>query len=180
MLALDLMQALVFGFPEVKPAHFAESPIAAVPLTDWKRFAKSFINAENDVTDSFRYGIFEMSVRRLCDLGLMVKPHTTATRSGKLVWLATWEAPWTLKTFLADHSAQYQTFCTSMVDYSHAEGVRDLVGRAVDTRIATLSGLLAVAHRAGLQGLGTWFANGAEREAFSHTTALFQLVNGIF
>jgi len=178
-IALDIVQALVFGLPERKPAYLRESPILGVDSEAWRDFVKCFVNAENSVTDHFRYGIFEFTVKRMCDLGLMVNPETTSSR-GRLVWVATWVHPLSLRTFLADHARQYEAFCQSMAGYASETIVRQLMGVTIDDTEASLSGLLAVAHRAGLHGLESWVSDPKERAEFSHTTTLFKNVNGIF
>lgn len=174
-LAVDIVKALVFGVSEEQPA-----PLPSIEVAEWKRFAKAFVNPANAVTETFRYGLFQLSVKRMCDLGLMTNPQPISTKSGRLVWSAQWVEPLSLRSFLADPARQYQAFCDSMRDYANAETVVQSIGREVDGRRATLSGLLAVAHRAGTQGLESWIESPAERLEFSHTTALFENVNGLF
>jgi hypothetical protein len=56
-----------------------------------------------------------------------------------------------------------------------------LVGTEVDGVPLTLSGVLSVAHRAGLPGLSSWVVNPRDRQRFSrNTTAYFTRGNGLF
>lgn len=44
----------------------------------------------------------------------------------------------------------------------------------------TLSGLLALAHSAGMRGAASWLQNANDREKYPHTTKVFSQVNGLF
>lgn len=175
-LVFDIVKSLVFG-NGTHETHLSH-PINGVVHTDWLRFVKVFLNIDNRVSENFRYGCFEMTVRRLCDLRLMNDP-TTVQKNGRLVWVATWVDPWNLKRFLDDPDKQYEIFSRSMSEYA-ALDLDTQLGVKVEGTEATLSGLLAVAHRAGLPGLASWLSNAAERREFSNTTDYFTRANGIF
>lgn len=176
-LAVDIVKSLMFGFEEPDARTVVRSPLPRVSDQAWAGFTKVFINPANDITPHFRYGLFEFSVRRLCDLGLMANP-STVDNSGRMVWVAQWIPPLTLRRFLSSKQGQYETFVKSMLDYSRSIDLDPLDN--IEGVKPSLSGLLAVAHRAGLQGLQTWVRSPEERVEFSHTTQFFLRANGIF
>lgn len=164
--------------PSVRDYHV---PIDRLTRKDWVEFVKVFVNGNpHTITRSFRLGVFEMTVRRLCDLGAMANPRPTK-HSGWQVWDADWQQPTSLVDFLNDPLGQYELFAESIRRYSVDEGVKALVGTLVDGVPLTLSGVLSVAHRAGLPGLSSWVVNPRDRQRFSrNTTAYFTRGNGLF
>jgi hypothetical protein len=158
-----------------------EVPLAGITRESWVKFVGAMVNGKADhVTPTYRLGAFELSVRRLCDLGVMTNLRGTGLESGK-VWDADWIPPGNLKTFLADPFHQYDLFSESMRRYSADPAVTAFVGALVDDTTTTLSGVLAVAHRAGLPGLSSWVVTPKERTRFSNnTTAFYSKANGLF
>lgn len=75
--------------------------------------------------------------------------------------------------FLRSPAAQYRALVMSCEDYS------PLLKRSV-TEKQTLSGLLGVAHRAGLRGARKWIKSDDDKAKHPFTTATFELVNGVF
>ena len=55
-----------------------------------------------------------------------------------------------------------------------------VIGQKIEDQDATLSGLLAVAKKAGLGGLASWVKSAKERSTFKDTTESYQQLNGIF
>jgi hypothetical protein len=161
--------------PEVR-----EAPLEGVSFDAWMLFVRALLKFSGEgVTENFRYGKFEFTIRRLCDLGLMTNPRPMSKR-GRLIWDADWLDGWNLRKFLQSNRTQYNLFCRSMLEYSKEIGVQDSVGKSVDDTTTTLSGVLAVAHRAGISGLFSWLSNPQTRKEFSHTTDFFQRANKLF
>lgn len=75
--------------------------------------------------------------------------------------------------FLRSPASQYRALVTSFQDYV------PLLKRDVTAR-RTLSGLLGVAHRAGLRATRKWIRSDDDKANHPFTTATFELVNGIF
>lgn len=156
-------------------------PVPGITRESWVKFVGAMVNGKaHHVTDSFRLGAFELTVRRLCDLGVMTNLRGTGLERGK-VWDADWIAPGGLKAFLDSPLQQYDLFAESTRRYAEDSKVKTLVGATVDDTVTTLSGVLAVAHRAGLPGLSSWVVNPKDRQRFSKTTtAFYSKANGLF
>lgn len=156
-------------------------PVDLVTRKQWVDFIRIFINGNpRTITPAFRLGTFEMTVRRLVDLGAMVDPETTKYK-GRRVWSATWKNPANLKTFLDDPLIQYGLFAESINRYANDDKVRNAIDSEIDGNKLTLSGALAVAHRAGLPGFAHWIQDPKDRQRFKdNTTSFFQRSNGLF
>lgn len=166
------------------PARVKEEDFT-IPLpiarNQWLAFVKVLATGERKaVTPNFRLGVFEMTVRRLCDIGAMENPRMVQ-HEGRQVWDADWIRPANLRAFLDDGMTQYALFAQSVQGYASDERLRSMVGVTVDNSKATLSGLLAVAHRAGLPGLSSWVTDPKNRAKFrDNTTAHYARANGLF
>lgn len=155
-------------------------PIQSLTRKQWLDFVKTSSNGNpRTITPTFRLGAFELSVKRLCDLGVMRNPRQVA-HAKKQVWDAEWIYPKTLKEFQADPMLQYSLFAESVRRYATDPALLAHVGCNVAGLDMTLSGVLAVAHRMGLQGLAGWVAYPSKRERYTHTMNYFQRANGIF
>lgn len=156
-------------------------PIDGLTRKEWVDFVRIFVNGNPyTVTQSFRLGAFEMTVRRLCDLGAMANPRPTR-HAGWQVWDAEWKRPESLIEFLSDFFGQYDLFAQSIAQYATEEKIREAVGTVIDGVPLTLSGALSVAHRAGLPGFLSWVSKPKDRVRFSrNTTAFFNRGNGLF
>ena len=75
--------------------------------------------------------------------------------------------------FLRSPAAQYRALVLSCTDY------HPFLKPKV-TEVQTLSGLLGVAHRAGLRGARKWIKSDDDKAKHPFTTATYELVNGIF
>lgn len=155
---------------------------AALPIDvnrdDWLRFVKTFIVAKPAFPD-FRLGYFGITVRRLTDLGAMKDPKVMNI-NGRHLWAATWINPKSYQDFLANFDAQYELFCQSMSDYADNAELLNYKGMTIDNKRATLSGLLAIAHRCGVDGAKQWFTNKDNRLKFLRTKDAFEKATGIF
>lgn len=162
------------------PTDF-DIPVPTLTRKQWLDFVKLHANGNpKTVTPSFRLGVFEMTVRRLCDLGAMKNPRVVRFRD-RQVWDAEWCNPATLSAFQRDPLGQYALFAESIRRYAEEDAIKAAVGAEVDGVKLTLSGALAVAHRAGLPGLASWIAKPRDRSRFTNnTTSYFQRGNGLF
>jgi hypothetical protein len=161
-----------------------KSPFPKIADAKWTRFVNCMKAASPYlVTPTFNFGLFAFAVRRLCDLKVMRNPKQIDFK-GKRVWSADWVEPWTLKRFLADTASQYRLFVASNVDYGSrivlTKALRQALGSVIDGQRVTLSGLLAVCHKAGFAGAQSWVKSAKDRIKFAATTAAFGKCNGIF
>lgn len=156
-------------------------PLDGLTRKDWLAFVKVHVNGNpQTVTPNFRLGVFEMTVRRLCDLGVLANPRLTQNY-GWQVWDADWRNPKSLGEFLNDPLGQYELFAESIRQYAFNRVLRDFIGTDIDGQRMTLSGALSVAHRAGLPGLCSWVEHTKDRQRFSaNTTSYFLKGNTLF
>lgn len=164
--------------PAVPSSRYLESELDGVDDEAWTEFVLAMKTQEpSAVSASNEYGMFALKPRRLADLGL-VKNLSNARSGKRMVWVGDWVPPLTEKLFLATPRLQYKAFAASMQRY--ATGIADGSitmpdgGRPEDM---TLSGALAILHRAGPSGLKTW---GDEAKRFPATIDLYAKVNGTF
>lgn len=156
-----------------------------VPLALTRKQWLSFLHAAacgkpSTITPNFRFGVFGLTVRRLCDLGVMREPKVIKFK-GRQVWDANWVNPSSLEAFQTAPMLQYRLFTDSIKSFFVSEEVSKAIGQFVDGERVTQSGALMVAHRAGLPGLVSWLADPEIRKRFSdNTTAFFEKANGIF
>lgn len=149
-----------------------KSPLPGVSDECWTQFVKAMAVANCDaVSDSNSLGMFEMTVRRLDDLGV-VKHIKRGKRAGKTVWLAIFVAPLTCTGFLRSPEIQRKVFGLSMLDYANKIDKGEIKKDAE----MPLSGALAILHRCGPSGLKTW----ASGDRFAATQASFDRVSGLF
>lgn len=148
------------------------SPISGVNDADWTQFVGAMIVQDPGVvSESNGLGMFDMKPRRLADLGY-VKKLSRGDRQGRQVWLGAFVPPWTPERFLGNQPEQYTAFSRSMVDY--ATRIRE--GKLACPDGVTLSGALAILHRAGPKGLDSWSAG----EVFPETQLAYARAAGVF
>lgn len=150
------------------------SPLQGVTDEAWSRFVRASITAPlTAVSKSNALGMFELTPRRLTDLGLVCALRRGRSPSdGRTIWVARFVPPMTAHRFLRSPRAQYNAFCVSIVDY--AKVIRD--GKIVRDATMSLSGALAILHRAGPSGLARW-TEGARHEV---TVAAYERAAGAF
>ncbi len=162
------------------------SPWKEITSAAWTRFTRVMAhdNKPTSINPKGFYGMFQMSVRRLVDLGAMANPksRTVTAPDGKTirVWEGTWVIP--RDKFLSDPQLQYQLFERSMELYRNilAEKYKQVLGLDIEGKPATLSGLLALAHTAGSEGMHKWLTNKNIRRKFHWVTKAYHKANGIF
>ena len=159
------------------------SPLAGVADDDWSAFVRRARVAQlGSVSPSYRLGAYALSARELTDVGVMVSAHKGDYNGRRGVWLGIWAPGRTQADFLASAAQQY----TALADLTqlHAKAIlarhRGVIGGKIDEQDVTLSGLLAVARKAGIGGLRQWVSSSEDRAAFPESGALFNRFNGIF
>lgn len=146
------------------------SPLEGVSDEAWSTFVSASLTAKFDaVSPSNHLGAFEMTPRRLQDLGFLygVK-KTQSKKSGRSIWVGKFIPPLTDKAFLKNPQIQFAIFKASMTDYSR----RIAAGEIQLPPGIGLAGALAILHRAGPAGL--------KGRRFESTQAAFEKVSGLF
>lgn len=182
----QLAAALVDRASMSEAARAIPSPWKDVPDGSWTKFVKIMAGERkpNEVSPRGFYGVFQIGVRRLCDLGVMRSPRSKNVR-GERGLVRVWEGVWVMpqEQFLGSAAIQYKLFLRSMELYRSviAEKYKQVIGLEIfPGRKATLSGLLAVAHQAGSEGLHKWLMDAEIRKKFPWVTAAFEQANGVF
>jgi len=156
-----------------------KSELPKVSDEAWTRFALAMRTAQpGAVSKSNALGMFEMKPRRLADLDLVINLSCSRSKDGRVIWVGEFIPPLTAKMFLTDPNLQYVTFVKSMKNY--VDGLRSGTIPKPDggkPAGASLSGVLAILHRAGPKGLKNW---NDESSRFEETETLYDKVNGIF
>jgi len=156
-----------------------KSELPNVSDAAWTRFALAMkTSAVGAVSDSNSLGMFEMRPRRLADLDLVINLSCTRSKDGRVIWVGEFIPPLSAKLFLTNPEIQYQTFVKSMKNY--VDGLRSGSIPKPDggkPEGVTLSGVLAILHRAGPNGLKNW---NDESTRFENTVKLFEKANEIF
>ena len=156
------------------------SQIPEASDASWTRFVELMAgnNAFATVSSRGDLGLFQMSPRRLADLGYVTNPRKDARGT----WTGDWVAPYSREKYLSDGKLQYESFVKAT--RADREAIlahhRDAIGRALAGKVATLSGLLGATRQAGLRGLATWLAAAADRVKFPQTTGAYLRANGMF
>lgn len=167
-------------------ATVIESPWKDTPSPAWTRFCRimSEGNGPDKISPRGFFGLFQLSVRRLCDLGIMRGARARNVRLPNGQTIRVWEGQWILpqRVFLGDPRRQYETFRKSMELYRSivAEKYKQVLGLPIEGQPATLSGLLALMHMAGSEGAYKWLTEGPVRRRFTWVTEAFLRANGIF
>lgn len=167
--------------------HPLSSPIDGVTDEQWKAFVKvSIVASPSFRSPTGELGMFLFSPRRLQDLGLMTNVHRESDENGKPRWTGTWIL-FDEEVFRASPALQTDIFRKGMAQYAAQIRSRSSVfdrlrripmqGKMVKV---SLSGLLAVAHRAGWEGMKGWLGDESVRIKFQGTTRAFLKANGIF
>lgn len=150
-----------------------KSELPGVGDSEWTQFCRALICAKpSEVSPSNGLGMFSQTPRRLADLGMVKKLARTKSPSNRTIWVAVFVAPMTCSKFLSSPSKQYETFSRSTKNYAD----KIASGEIEKDPSMSLSGALAVLHRAGPSGLKTWESG----ERFEGTVSAFERVNGLF
>jgi len=163
------------------PIRF-RSPIPEASDEQWARFVRLMqVGDVAAVTPTGQVGIFQTRLKRLEDLGLVRDVRRVRRDGGAPSWTATFKPPLTLARLLSDPLLQYRIFVVSMKRYRDEVLARhrDAIGKEIEGKPATLSGLIAVSQHAG-PALGSWLASEADRKRFKQTTAAYGRTTGVF
>ena len=149
------------------------SEISGVSDEHWSQFVRHMGNPEllSTVSESNALGMFQLMPRRLADLGIVTNVQRAKSPAGRTIWVAVFVPPMTCAAFLRSPQEQYRAFARSMRDYADR-----LQSGEVSRGMLSLSGALAVLHRAGPRGLQTW----TRGERFPATIAVHERVAGVF
>ena len=167
-----------------------ESPIAGVPADKWQEFVKILGRGESGDRKS-RLGIFGLTPKRLSDLGVMTNIRSEKTADNAKTAFSGDFVGMSESDFLTSPSLQYEIFARSISDY--AKVLPEMCGAAIGKQVSgqgagqntkkstvTLSGLLALAHLAGIGGVKSWLQKPEDRKKFTNTTNLFLETTGLF
>jgi len=155
------------------------SPLPGVPMAAWERFLAVMVVAPKTCrTRRGRLGYFGTDARRLADVSFVERPRKCRVGGEEGVWTGDWVAPLTEEKFLGSAEAQLEAFARS--NRRMVAKAAPHVGRIVDGKRASMSGLLAVGHLAGEDGIAGWVSDPAVRQRFTATTKNFERANGIF
>lgn len=195
----DLVKAALLargaGYPQLAAAlverskttgQLIESLWKDVTSAAWTRFASSIVgdNKPTTINPKGFFGMFQLSVRRLSDLGVMSNPRSKNIQltNGQVarIWQGDWIVP--REKFLTDPGMQYRYFAKSMELYRSIimEKYKQVIGLDISGGPATLSGLLALAHVAGSEGMYKWLSGKEIRRKFPWVTEAYRKTNGIF
>jgi hypothetical protein len=145
-----------------------KSELPGVEDAAWTRFVCIMATSNAAaVSPSNALGMFELMPRRLADLGVVNK-LARSTKGSRTVWTAAFIAPLTSDKFLRNPQIQYRVFCVSMKDYAD----RLTGGKIAKPEGMSLSGALAICHRAGPEGL--------KGKLFPSTQAMYEKAQDVF
>ena len=164
-----------------RPQMLFRSPIPGATDEQWGRFVRLMQTGDvSAVSPTGQIGVFQTRLKRLEDLGLVRDVHRVQ-RDGSPSWTATFRAPLTLERLLSDPLLQYRIFVVSMKRYRDEVLARhrDAIGKEIEGKPATLSGLMAVSQHAG-PALASWLASQADRARFKQTPAAYGRTTGVF
>ena len=155
------------------------SPVAGVSDAQWLGLLRRMATQPMaTVSSAGRLGTFLMDPRQLADLGLM----SGVKRNDSGEWVGTWKDGHSKGLFLRNPARQVGAFSQWLARNARAIAARhaDQLGATHATKRATLSGLLGVAHAAGLGGLRGWLGSEGDKARFPNTTAAYLRTVGIF
>lgn len=158
-------------FMSTMPVMLLDSPIESVSNAAWTEFVRVMLTAPiGAVSASNCLGAFAMAPRRLQELGVLEKlSRTKSRRSKRTIWATSSVRDQDRATeFLKSLSLQFKLFTKSMKEYA-SKFEKDELKLPHD---CSLSGALAILHRAGVAGL--------TGERFPATQAAYEKANGIF
>lgn len=161
------------------PVRGFESPWPDVEVEAWAQYVRgSRLDADDRGSRDWLIGIFGLSPRALERIGIMADVKKDGDR-----WSGKWSGTIPSEIFLKSVPAQVQalTAISSLHRDESGDTLGVMVGQEIEGVEATLSGLLAVALRAGgKSGLESWVNNEADRRKFKRTTAAYLKQNGVF
>lgn len=169
--------------PDVGPVLVAQkrrvlkSEIPGISDEAWTDFVLAMKTASpGSVSASNAHGMFELKIRRLADLGYAKNLSYKRSPLGRMVWAGDFVAPLTRDKFLKDRGLQYKVFCESIKDYLAKLQSGQIAQPEDDDGALSTSGMVAILHRCGPNGLARW----QDELRFPETVELCERANGIF
>lgn len=159
------------------------SPLDGVDDASWNTYVRRARLARVGTHSEWnRFGAYQLNPRMLADIGLMVNARKGEYRGHASLWLGDWAPGQSAEAFLASDVAQVEALADLVRLHARVIRVRHqgAIGTEIEGVPVSLSGLLAVAQRAGLGGLSKWIADAEDRAGFPETTAAYKRLNGIF
>lgn len=154
------------------------SPIEGVTDIAWRRFVRMMEGRDpREVSPSLHLGLYNIGYHRLRELGLATDVKQVP-KGERRVWVGKLKPPLTLGVFLASPTLQYGVFVKDVID--RLPLIAPFVGREIEGRRASLSGLLAAVKLAGRKGFLSWVESETERARHPKTTRAFCLINDVF
>jgi hypothetical protein len=162
---------------------FFKSPFSTISAYRWTKFVRTMAHEQSERKNHpSQLGIFLFSVPRLAELGIVTNPQKLE-KDGHKVWTAEWKKPLTEELFLSRPNVQYKVFVQSvkqLFPILSGEKFSSFMGRGAEGKKVTLSGMVALAHRAGVKGAYGWLSRPEQRSKFPHTTQAFLSSTGVF
>jgi hypothetical protein len=122
------------------------------------------------VSPSNAIGAFELTPRRLCDLGVLKDlRRMRSRRSRRMIWIGKFVDPKFGEQFKTSLELQYGIFSKSIAEYAS----KILNGEVKKPEDLSMSGALSMLHRAGPKGLESSIR-------FEDTKRILERTNGIF
>jgi hypothetical protein len=148
----------------------------------WTKFLLAMVREVSDVSNG-HVGYFYFAWPRLVYLKLATNLRKEENDKGRKIWTADLLSPPTIEEFLESSKLQYAAFSKSILDYLPTilrPQFTAFVGKDIEGKRVSISGLLAVAHVAGIEGLKSWLSNPEDREKYPNTTGAFLKATEIF
>lgn len=155
------------------------SPFPGVSDYRWTKFVRLVGTGKPKVTSTNHVGLFMFAYPRLVELDAAA--NLRKDDNGRYLADMTLKPEMTAEQFAKNPLAQYKVFEASMRQYNtRLNPFRRYIGEIAEGKPITWSGLLGIAHRAGIQALSSWLQNPDERKRFPNTTATFLKTTGVF
>ncbi len=155
------------------------SPFPGVSDYRWTKFVQLVATGKPKVSASNHVGLFMFAWPRLVELDAAA--NLRKDDNGRYLADMTLKPEMTVEDFAKHPLAQYRVFEASMKQYNtRLNPFRRYIGQTAEGKTVTWSGLLGIAHRAGIQALSSWLQNPDERKRFPNTTATFLKTTGVF
>lgn len=160
-------------------ANLCESPFEGVSDYRWTKFVRAIATGKPKVSSTNHIGLFMFAYPRLVELDAAT--NLRKDDKGRHLADLTLSPEMSMEEFLASPEAQYKVFEGSMEQYNgRLNPLRRYIGQSAEGKKITWSGLLGIAHRAGITGLKSWLENPGERSRFPNTTSTFLKTTEVF
>lgn len=156
-----------------------DSPFEGVSNYKWTKFVRLVATGKPRISSTNHVGVFMFAYPRLVELDAAA--NLRKDEKGRHLADMTLKPEMTAEQFAKNPIAQYKVFEASMDQYNaRLNPFRKYIGREAEGKRITWSGLLGIAHRAGIQALASWLEHPDERVRFPNTTATFVKTTEVF